>query len=145
PHRALTEMWRVLAPGGMLELVEPDWKGLLLFPASSAGGDNDHTLQAVLAWCERQVPHALIRRQLLGLLHQLPRQERVEIQIGSLDWTSWRMADGILRLSSAARALAEAQPGWAVEIDAWLDVLKAATQHSEFLASLPLVFGRAWK
>lgn len=145
PQRALAGMWRALGPGGLLELVEPDWKALLLFPASPAGGDDDHTLQEVLRWYQRQMPHALIGRQLLGLVHQQSRLERVEVQIGSLDWTSWHLADAVMRITAAARALSETQPAWAVEIASWLGALEAAAQHGEFLASLPLVFVRAWK
>jgi ubiquinone/menaquinone biosynthesis C-methylase UbiE len=145
PQIAIAEMWRMLGPGGLLELIEPDWKTIALFPGSPAGGDDDHTVGLVLQWYQRHLPHALMGRQLCGLLQQQVRREFVEVQMGALIWSSWRIADGILRISSAARALAEEEPAWAAEIDAWLQAVEAAAQHGEFLASLPLFFARAWK
>jgi ubiquinone/menaquinone biosynthesis C-methylase UbiE len=145
PQQALAGMWRVLGPGGMLELIEPDWKALLLFPASPVGGDDDHALQILLHWYQRQMPHALMGRQLLGLVQQQNRLERVEVQMLSLDWTSWRLADAVMRITAAARALVKAEPVWTAEIAAWLQAVEAAAKHEEFLASLPLVIVRAWK
>ena len=145
PRTAVAEMWRVLGPGGMLELVEPDWKTIALFPGSPTGGNDDHTLALVLHWYQRHLPQALIGRQLYGLLQQQTRRECVEAQMGTMLWTSWRFADGVLRLSHAARALAVEEPALAAEIDAWLQVVEAAAQHQEFAASLPLFFARAWK
>jgi SAM-dependent methyltransferase len=145
PWLAVAELWHVVAPGGLLELVEPDWHALMLFPAASAGGDQYQTLHAVMEWQQRLVRHSLIGRQLPGLLHQQTRRDAIVFNVGSLEWTNWQEADAILRLSVAAHALAKAQPAWASEIDAWLKACEAATQHGEFLASLPLVFARAWK
>ena len=145
PWLAVAELWHVVAPGGLLELVEPDWHALMLFPAAAAGGDQYQTLHAVMQWQQRLVRHPLIGRQLPGLLHQQTRREALAFNLGSLEWTDWQEADAILRLSVAARAMAKSQPAWASEIDAWLKAVEAATQHGEFLASLPLVFARAWK
>jgi hypothetical protein len=55
------------------------------------------------------------------------------------------MADGVLRITAAARALKVEEPGLAPEIDAWLGAVEAADRYGEFLASLPLFFARAWK
>ncbi|SRR5579871_331321 len=145
PWVAVAKLWHVVAPGGLLELVEPDWNALMLFPAASAGGSQYHTLHAIQEWQQRLVRHPLMGRQLTGLLHQQSQREAIAFNVGSLEWTDWQEADKILRLSVAARALAQAQPAWKGEIDAWLRALEAATRHGEFLASLPLVFARAWK
>jgi SAM-dependent methyltransferase len=145
PWVAVAKLWHVVAPGGLLELVEPDWNALMLFPAASAGGSHYHTLHAVMAWQQRLVRHPLMGRQLPGLLHQQTQREAIAFNVGSLEWTDWQEADTILRLSVAARALAQAQPAWKSEIDAWLKSVEAATRHGEFLANLPVVFARAWK
>lgn len=146
PQLAIANMWRSnLGPGGQLMLVEPDWKSMMLFPASPAGGDDDHSLQVLLGWYQRKFAHALIGRQLLGMVHQQAGVEHVEVQIGSLDWTSWPLADAVMRISASARMLVAAEPAWDAEIDAWLRSIATAARHGEFLASLPLIFVRAWK
>lgn len=145
PRAAVAEMWRVLEPGGLLMLIEPDWKALAVFPGSPRGGDDDQTLQAVLIWMQQNLPHALMGRQLKGVLQQLGSCERVEIQVGTMLLESWQEADRILRLSLAAKGLAAAYPAWTTEVTGWLETMKKATQHGEFLAALPLFFARAWK
>ncbi len=150
PWVAVAKLWHVVAPGGLLELVEPDWNALMLFPAASAGGSQYHTLHAVMEWQQRVVRHPLMGRQLPGLLHQLPQRDAVTFAVGSMEWTDWQEADTILRLAVTAQARrdwerAQSQPALAEEIDAWLEAVKNATRHGEFLASLPVVFARAWK
>jgi ubiquinone/menaquinone biosynthesis C-methylase UbiE len=145
PLQAVAEMWRVLEPGGLLLLIEPDWKALAVFPASPRGGDDDQTLQAVLVWKQMQMPHALMGRQLKGVVQQLGYRERMEIQVGTMLLESWPEADRILRLSSAAQAFSAAYPAWGREVAGWLEAMKKAAAHGEFLAALPLFFARAWK
>jgi ubiquinone/menaquinone biosynthesis C-methylase UbiE len=145
PAPALAEMWRVLRPGGTLTLVEPDWKMVALFPGSPAGGNDDHTLNAILAYKQRESAHALIGRQFYSLLHQQGSDawENVKVQVEVLALTSWPAVDAALLLSQMAHALAEEEPAMKDEINAWLKAVEIAAQRGEFLASMQLFFACA--
>ncbi len=143
PAAALAEMWRVLRPGGILTLVEPDWQAIALYPASPAGDNDDHTLHAVL---QRASVHPLLGRRLYSLLHQPGiAWEQVEVQIETFTLTSWADADALLVLSKTAQALAEAEPTLAEEIRAWLRAVEAAEVQKAFFVSIPLFFACARK
>ena len=101
PWLAVAELWHVVAPGGLLELVEPDWHALMLFPAAAAGGDQYQTLHAVMEWQQRLVRHPLMGRQLPGLLYQQTRREAFAFNVGSR-----RSAEAV----SVARAAGAACP-----------------------------------
>jgi ubiquinone/menaquinone biosynthesis C-methylase UbiE len=144
PALVLAELWRVLRPGGLLVVVEIDWGGVIVFPASPNGGDDDRTWRAVLPRLLRAWPHPLIGRQLYGLFQQ-HHWEHLAAQAGALVWTSWQTADSLLHLSAAALALAQEEPTRQAEVDAWLNALRAAAQHQEFLVNVPLFFACARK
>jgi ubiquinone/menaquinone biosynthesis C-methylase UbiE len=143
----LAEMWRVLRPGGMLTLIEPDWKAIVLFPGSPAGGDDDHTWSAVVQLCQRRLSHALVGRQLAALLKQPSAGvwEQVQAQVVAYTLTSWPMTDAVLQISNLAQALAQEEPARADEINAWLQAIEAAALRGEFLACVPLFFAHAHK
>jgi SAM-dependent methyltransferase len=146
PEQAIAQMWRVLRPGGILTLVEPDWGGLMIYPASPMGGDDDSTLQRVLGYFRTRLPHALIGRQLHAHLHR--RQdawEHIHVQAVSFTHTSWKVIDMVCLVSAAARACAQQDPTCVDEIEAWLHILEAADRQHEFLASIPLFFAYARK
>jgi SAM-dependent methyltransferase len=147
PEQALAEMWRVLRPGGIVTLVEPDWKTMALFPGSPAGGDDDHTLSTIVAWNQQHIPHALIGRQLRSLLHQNRNEtwERVQVQGVALSFSSWAVVDNVLLITRSAQRLLHEDPVLADEIRAWLQAIERADSQGQFLAVIPLFFASACK
>lgn len=145
PSGALAEMWRVLRPGGVLTLVEPDWKTMTLYPASSRGGNDDSTLMRLLEWHQRDLPQALIGRRLHGLLRGLGNTawSQVEVQVHTFSLTSWPMVDTVLQISEATKALAAEEPALRTELDAWLRAVERAADTGAFFAALPLFFAYA--
>ncbi len=146
PERAIAEMWRVLRPGGILTMVEPDWRTIALYPGSPTGGDDDRTLSRVLECYQRRQAHALIGRQLHALLHQKQGAwEQIQIQVICFTHTSWPVADAVLQITAAASTLIQENSMIKEEIDAWLDTIETATQQGQFFASIPLFFASARK
>jgi ubiquinone/menaquinone biosynthesis C-methylase UbiE len=147
PARALSEMFRVLRPNGVVTLVEPDWRAIAFYPASPSGGNDDRTFAAVLGYYQRHLPQALIGRQLLMLLRRLGEHawESVHVRTIAFTLTSWARVDLVLQLSNAARALAAEEPASAAEIEEWLAAVARSAAAGEFLASIPLLFAWARK
>jgi SAM-dependent methyltransferase len=145
--QVLAEMVRVLRPGGILTLIEPDWRTIALFPASPAGGDDDQTWSAVVQLCQRRLPHALIGRQLAALLHQQGEGvwDEVHAQVVAYTFPSWQVTNTLLQVSNLAQALAQEEPTRAGEITTWLQAVEAAAQRGEFFACVPLFFAHARK
>ncbi len=145
--QVLNEMARVLRPGGTLVLVEPDWRAIALFPASPAGGDDDHTWSAVVHLCRRRLPHALIGRQLAALLQQQGTGvwESVQAQVVAYTFLSWQVTNTLLQVSNLAQALMQEEPARTDEINTWLQAMETAEQHNEFFACVPMFFAYARK
>lgn len=144
---ALTEMWRVLAPDGIMSVVEPDWAAIAISPASARAEDDDTTLAHVLGWCRRHLQHPLIGRQLHGLLReQGPNAwQSVDVVARAYSFTDWSTVDTILQLSSAARALMQEQPELADDLSEWLRLAEEASSNGTFFATIPLFFATARK
>jgi|GEM_PF-278066 len=145
--QTLAEMVRVLRPGGILTLIEPDWRTIALFPASPVGGDDDQTWSAVVQLCQRRLPHALIGRQLAALLHQQGEGvwQQVRIQVVAYTFRSWQVTDTLLQISNLAQTLIQEEPTCADEINSWLQTMETASVRGEFLACVPLFFAYARK
>lgn len=145
PSGTLAEMRRVLRPGGVLTLVEPDWKTMTLYPASSRGGNDDSALMRLLEWHQRDLPQALIGRRLHGLLRGLgdTAWSQVEVQVHTFSLTSWPMVDTVLEITKATKILAAEEPALADELDAWLRAVERAADTGAFFAALPLFFAYA--
>lgn len=145
--QTLAEMVRVLRPGGILTLIEPDWRSIALFPASPEGGDDDRTWSAVVQLCQRRLPHALIGRQLAALLQQQGEGVwgEVRIQVIAFTFSSWQVTNILLQVSQLAQALIEEEPARTEEVNAWLQTMDASALRSEFLAGVPLFFAYARK
>src|SRR5579859_1577276 len=129
PERALAEMWRVLRLR-VLVLVEPEWRGIMLYPGSPAGGDDSSTLQRVLAYMQRLLPHIFTpATRCLG---------QIQVQAVSFMHTVWSVVDAVLQIRTMARAFVRLTPAHAEEIEAWLHAIETSAQQEAFLASVPL-------
>jgi ubiquinone/menaquinone biosynthesis C-methylase UbiE len=147
-HRtALTEMWRVLVPEGILSVVEPDWASIIIAPASAKVEDDDTALAHVLSWIRRHVRHPLIGRQLHGLLQEQGPQAWQEIVVTTeaYTFTDWSVVDAVLQLSNAAQALMLEQPELTDEIQTWRQAAEVASRRGTFFAAIPLFFATARK
>jgi SAM-dependent methyltransferase len=145
--QALAEAVRVLRAGGTVTLVEPDWRSIALYPASPAGGDDDHTWSAIVQLCQRRLAHALIGRQLAALLHQQGKGvwEEVRAQVIAYTFSSWEVTNALLQISNLAQALIQEEPTYEEEVNSWLHAMEAAAERGEFLACVPLFFASARK
>ncbi|MGZ6392016.1 MAG: methyltransferase domain-containing protein [Ktedonobacterales bacterium] len=145
PIAGLAEMWRVLRPGGILTIIEPDWGAIALDPGSAQGGNDDATFMYVMKWVRHHLPHALIGRRLSGLLRRVGNWSKVEVFAHSLCSTDWPVIDAALELSKSAGLAAAAAPERKPEIDAWLEQVNAAAATGTFFAAVPLFFACARK
>ena len=145
--QVMAEMARVLQPGGTVALVEPDWRTIALFPASPAGGDDDHTWSALVQLCRRRLPHALIGRQLAALLRQQGTSlwEDVQARVVAYTFFSWPVTNTLLQISNLAQALIQEEPARTEEINTWLQAMETADQRGEFFACVPMFFAHARK
>lgn len=146
-RKALAEMWRVLTPGGIMSVVEPDWAAISIAPASARAEDDDATLAEVLGWCRRHLQHPLIGRQLHGLLHEQKSDawQAVDVVAQAYTFTNWKVVDAVLQLSAAAHALMQEKPELTNDLTEWLRLTEQASQQGTFFATIPLFFATARK
>lgn len=146
PRRALNEMWRVLKPGGILTLAEPDWGAMVVSPGSDTTNGDD-SVNEVFAWCRRRLANPLIGRQLHELLRDAPEGswESTKVVVAPFTLSQWEEMDAVLLLSRAAMALSEEQPDRADELTAWLDRVQRASDQQRFFGYIPIFYGVAVK
>ncbi len=146
PKRALAEIWRVLKPGGILTLVEPDWGAMVVAPGSAAG-DGDESVNKALDWCRRHLAHPLIGRNLNGLLGAMRSGswQSLKVVVAPFTFSDWKAMDAVLLLSHAARALQQERPEHAAEIDRWLQAVSTASADGSFFGYIPMFYAVAVK
>lgn len=135
PQKALTEMVRVLKPGGRIVVSEPDWGSLTLnIPAN----ERDLTRKIINYWADTRTS-GWIARQLPGLFEEcgLVHIEVEAISIsGAMRAYNWSpKVDFIALVKSAAGATSDGLITQD-EADMWLQNLKKAEETGHFLAHL---------
>ncbi len=146
PRQALNEIWRVLKPGGILTLVEPDWGSMVVAPGS-ASGPGDETVNKVFDWCRQRLANPLMGRNLYGMLRQMPPEswQSLKVVAAPFTFTEWTAMDAVLLLSRAAAALQHEAPDHADEIAAWLHAVDTASTNGSFFGYIPMFFAVAVK
>ncbi len=146
PQRALAEIWRVLKPGGILTLVEPDWGSMVVAPGSAIG-DGDSTISKALGWCRSHLAHPLMGRNLLGMLRGMPAGawQSCKVVVAPFTFTDWKALDAVLLLSRAAAALQQEEPEHASEIEGWLHAVDTASSNGVFFGFIPMYYAVAVK
>lgn len=146
PQRALAEIWRVLKPGGILTLVEPDWGSMVVTPGSAVG-EGDSTFSKALGWCRRHLAHPLMGRNLLGMLRGMPAGawQSCKVVVAPFTFTDWKALDAVLLLSRAAAALQQEEPEHASEIEEWLSAVSTASSNGVFFGFIPMYYAIAVK
>jgi ubiquinone/menaquinone biosynthesis C-methylase UbiE len=146
PRQALAEIWRVLKPGGVLTLVEPDWGSMVVAPGN-ATGDSDGTISKALDWCRRHLANPLMGRNLNTLLREMPAGawQVIKVVVAPFTFTEWSAMDAVLLLSRAAAALQQEIPEQAAEVEAWLRAVETASANRSFFGYIPMFFAVAVK
>lgn len=151
PDLALAEMWRVLRPGGVVTIIEPDWQSIVVSPASQSGGNDDSAFQRVIQWCRDHLANPLIGRELRALLSRQDELQgghawsSLQVYANIYTYTDWHMLDAVLKLSQVAMAIEQEATDDAPMVAAWLDAVRTADQRSTFFAAVPLFFAVARK
>lgn len=146
PSQALAEIWRVLKPGGVLTLVEPDWGSMVVAPGAAIG-EGDESLSQTLDWCRRRLAHPLMGRNLHSLLRRMPEGswQSIKVVVAPFTFSEWTVMDAVLLLSRAVAALQQEQPEKSEELAAWLQAVEAASADESFFGYIPIFFAVAVK
>jgi ubiquinone/menaquinone biosynthesis C-methylase UbiE len=146
PAIVMAEVARVLRPGGVVVAIEPDWKTMAIYPGSSEGGDDDHTVATIFQWHCAHTPHPLMGRQLRAVLAAAGLQT-IEAHPVAYATTRFALADLVLELSIAARAAAGEEPPLlpSDEVERWIAAAQDADAAGRFFAIVPITFARAVK
>jgi ubiquinone/menaquinone biosynthesis C-methylase UbiE len=146
PIQAVTEMWRVLAPGGVVTLVEPDWGSIVISPGDP-DSHSDATVTKVFGWIQRQLANPFIGRQLNQIFREMPQGawESVNIVVAPFTFNRWEDVNNLMLLTRAAQALSMEQPTLADELQQWLEAAQRASEKGTFFSYIPIFYGVAVK
>ncbi len=120
PALAVRELARVVRPGGLVALADPDWETLVVDAPDDAGLA---TSRAFTRWtCDHVVRNASIGRRLSRLADRAGLEVRSVTSHPSV-WLDRQAADQVLGLTRNSAAAVEAGHLDAAARDAWLDGL----------------------
>jgi ubiquinone/menaquinone biosynthesis C-methylase UbiE len=146
PLIVLHEVQRILRPEGLVVLVEPDWRAMIIHPGSESGGDDDRAVEAVWKWQIGHTRHPLMGRQLRARLRQAGFTEVRVIPV-AYSTTSFALISYVLELAAAGEAAAAEDPPQLnrAELQSWFRAAERAEASGEFYAAIMLFFGVARK
>ncbi|MCG6658967.1 methyltransferase domain-containing protein [Halomonas campisalis] len=124
PERVVTEMGRVVRPGGRILCVEADWETLAVYP-----GDPEVTRRVVHANVDRQVD-GRVGRRLVPLLRSAGLQRVSAVPIVALDLSGDWLPFLRSRVDIAAQAGVPAHT-----LSAWWRAIEAAADAGDYLFS----------
>jgi SAM-dependent methyltransferase len=131
PGAAVKDIARVLRPGGVVVLAEPDWGTLVV----DAGDDDGRSVSsAFVRWtCEQVVRNATVGRSLARHAAGAGLSVRAVSAYPSV-WTSFEIADRVLGLTRNSASAVEGGYVDGADRDAWLAELAAGA----FVAAVSL-------
>ncbi len=131
PQLAITEMARVVRPGGWVVAVEPDWGTFTV--------DSDQrplTRQLLNLWCD-SFPSGWIGRQLFRYFRQVKLTDW-QVNTETIVLTHFELADQVLDLVQTTRKAEANGIASPVAIQDWLNELQQFNQAEQFFCSFTL-------
>lgn len=128
PQSVISEMGRVVRPGGWVVAMEPDWGTFTV--------DSSHrslTRQLLDLWCDN-FPSGWVGRQLFRYFHQAGLTE-VQVNPITIVFTQFELADQVLDLTQTAHRAVENGIASQSDIRAWLNELQQFDQSQQFFCS----------
>lgn len=132
PALVVTEIARALRPGGRVVVCEPDWSSCAL-----AGADETVSGAVLAHWINGRTANPSIGRNLPRLLDR-GRLDEAGLRSEAVIYRSLDEAVMAVPFSRAATEAAASGLVSQQEADAWIEHLESASEHREFVFTVPL-------